>query len=327
MAPFILGITFLVVVLAGAAYVFRERLGWFETVEPVETWLEASVRAEPADARIFLNGSPLDSEEAGHVRFRPGGQPAVLAAELECRRVERELSPADAATEVVLVLDSLRLSWPLETGATVAVTRLNGEELASTPLNLELDLCRDNLLELEADGFYPVALEIPAGATPLEARKLLGAMELREMPKGLLVLSETATEVVYHVDGRRIDPGQAEIELPEGRHEIRLTNETYWIDVTIPVDVVGEKRIVPELKVPVLTTLVVQAFPANCKVYLRRPGGSWKYLDDTPLRRRIAVGRYDVRVKLNPTGEIREKAIELGPADNPPVRVAFGRSE
>jgi hypothetical protein len=73
-----------------------------------------------------------------------------------------------------------------------------------------------------------------------------------------------------------------------------------------------------------LTTLEVQAYPANCKVHLRRPGGKWKYLDDTPARKKIAVGRYEVRVTLNPTGESREQIIELTAGANPPVRVSFG---
>ena len=81
----------------------------------------------------------------------------------------------------------------------------------------------------------------------------------------------------------------------------------------------------PDLAPPPLTTLVVKAFPANCKVYLRKPGGRWKYVDDTPTRRRIAVGRYEVRVTLNPTGESRERTVELVAGDNPPVRVSFGK--
>jgi hypothetical protein len=127
------------------------------------------------------------------------------------------------------------------------------------------------------------------------------------------------------VDGDRLSKDAREIELPEGRHSIRLKNEAYWIDVTIPVEITGGERIAPELALPPLTTLVVQAFPANCKVLLRRPGGAWKYLDDTPARKRIAAGRYEVRVTLNPTGESRDQTVELRPGDNPPVRVAFGR--
>jgi hypothetical protein len=141
-----------------------------------------------------------------------------------------------------------------------------------------------------------------------------------------LTLPETATRVVFRIDGRRLDAGAREITLPEGRHTLRATNDTYWIDVQVPVEITGGETVAPSLSLPPLTTLVVQAFPANCKVFLRRPGGSWKYIDDTPVNRRIAVGRYEVRVRLNPTGETREQTIDLAPGENPPVRVAFGRS-
>jgi predicted Ser/Thr protein kinase len=325
--PFILGIALLIVLLAAGAYLFRDRLGLFQPLQVAEVWLEALVRAEPAGAVVTLNGAPLESGDGGAVRFPAAGAEGVLVAEFECRRMERRLSPADAGTEVVLVLDSVKLGYPLETAPLSANVSLNGEQLAATPLDLELDLCRDNLLELEAAGFHPATLEIHAGATPLEARKLLAAIELQPIPTGRVVLSETATSVIFYVDGRRLDGGVREVELPEGRHLLRLKNEAYWIDVTIPVDIVGGEKVAPELALPELTTLVVQAFPSNCKVFLRQPGGAWKYVDDTPARQTVAVGKYEVRVTLNPTGENRDQAIELGPGENRPVRVAFGRNQ
>jgi hypothetical protein len=115
--------------------------------------------------------------------------------------------------------------------------------------------------------------------------------------------------------------------LAEGEHEIRLKNEHYWIDVRSRVAVVGGQTARPPADLPPLTTLVVQAFPANCKAYLRRPGGEWKYLDDTPLQRRLAAGDYELRIKLNPTGETREQALRLEAGNNPPVRVSFGRRQ
>ena len=84
------------------------------------------------------------------------------------------------------------------------------------------------------------------------------------------------------------------------------------------------KAVTSSLKPPRLTTLVVQAFPANCKVELRKRGGRWKYLDETPLRKRLGAGAYEVRVTLNPTGEARVRQVNLTPGDNPPLRVAFG---
>jgi hypothetical protein len=140
------------------------------------------------------------------------------------------------------------------------------------------------------------------------------------------VLPKSRTKLALYVDGRRVEKGLEELELPEGEHTLRAKNDTLWIDVSIPFVVARGERVTPELRLPPLTTLVVQAFPANCKVFVRRPGGNWKYVDDTPARRKIAVGRYEVRVKLNPTGQTRDQTVNLVPGENPPVRVAFGSS-
>jgi hypothetical protein len=320
--PFVIGIVLLAAIAGGAAWIFRDRLGLFQEPEPTPVWLEANVRAEPAEAAITLDGAAI---EPGAVRFEAGAAPGTLAAELACRRIERQLTAADAGSDVVLVLDSMKLDYPLATEEVAAEVSLNGEKLAATPLDLELDLCRSNRIELEAEGYQKSVLEIPEGATPLDARKLLSSIQLEPLPTGRLVLSETAVDVVVYVDGERLAKGVSEVELPEGRHTLRLKNETYWIDVTIPVEIAGGGSITPDLALPPLTTLVVQAFPANCKVFLRKPGGAWKHVDDTPARRRLAVGKYEVRVTLNPTGESRDQTIELRPGDNPPVRVAFGR--
>jgi hypothetical protein len=324
--PWIVAIVILLGAAGGAGYYFREELGLFPSGPAPVTWLEAHVRAEPAEAVLELDGVPLDPQEGGLVRYRLDGPAVTVTASHACRREERELLPADAGGEVVIVLDPVRLDWRLDPEAAGSNVRLNGERLGTTPLDVELDLCQDNSLRFEASGFRPAEIDIPAGATPLEARRLLADLQLSEIPKGTLVLPETSTRVVFRLDGRRLESGERQVELPEGQHTLRATNDTYWIDVQVPVEVAGGQTVSPQLSLPALTTLVVQAFPANCKVFLRRPGGSWKYLDDTPMSRRIAVGRYEVRVQLNPTGETREQTIDLKPGENPPIRVAFGRN-
>ena len=102
-----------------------------------------------------------------------------------------------------------------------------------------------------------------------------------------------------------------------------VNNEAYWIDETRTLDIVGGETLTPDLNPPALSTLVVQAFPANCKIFLRRPGGEWKYVDDTPARRQLAAGTYDVRVTFNPTGESKDQTVKLSPGSNAPVRVSF----
>jgi len=322
--PFVLGIILVLVAAAAAAYHYRERLGLAELLTPAEIWWEARVTTEPPGVEIVLDGAPLDPTANGVVRFKPEGPFGVLSATLGCRTVERPLGAEDAGAEVILVLDPVELAWLFDPGIADVDVRLNGERLGAAPLDLELDLCRENELVLEADGYRPVALSIAAKATPLEARRLLAGLALEPIPRGGLILPRSPVKLVYYVDGRRLDDPESEIELAEGEHVVRMKNEAYWIDVTRKLNIVGGETLEPDFSPPPLTTLEVQAYPPNCKVHLRRPGGKWKYLDETPARKRIAVGRYEVRVTLNPTGESRERVVELVEGPNPPIRVSFG---
>jgi hypothetical protein len=116
------------------------------------------------------------------------------------------------------------------------------------------------------------------------------------------------------------------VQLEEGEHRVRMQNDFHWIDETAIVRVAaGVTERVP-LAPPALGTLRVQAFPANCSVSLRRPGGAWREVDETPFERALAPGRYEVRVELKPTGERREQLVILAPGANPPLRVSFARS-
>ena len=128
---------------------------------------------------------------------------------------------------------------------------------------------------------------------------------------------------MYYVDGKRIGKAVREIELQEGEHRVRYKNEFHWLDETVKVQVAAGETTAAAVA-PRFGTLVVQAFPSNCKVYLRQPGGTWRYLDDTPAQRRVVTGRYEVKVQLIPTGESRVDTISLREGANPPVRVAFG---
>jgi len=319
--PFLLAALLLITAAGAAGYHFRDRLGWFQ---PEEVWWEARVRVEPADLEVRLDGEPLDSTLNGVVRFRPEGPFGLLSVAQGCRLVERALGPQDAGSEIVLVVDPVELVWSRDPGWGDAEVRVNGESVASA--ELVLDLCGENRIEVLTADYRPAAVEIPARATPLEARTLLASVRLEQIPRGRLILPDHRFEVVYYVDGERLEPGRRELELTAGEHEIRFKNEHFWVDVVQRIEVPAGETVTPRLNSPRLTDLVVQAFPSNCKVFLRRPGQKWRYVDETPARRTVAVGRYELRVKLNPTGETRDQEIVLEAGENPPVRVAFGRN-
>ena len=118
------------------------------------------------------------------MRFKPEGPFGVLTAELECRTAEHPVTAVDAGGEVVLVVEPTELDWRLDAGTTAEV-KLNGKKVGIAPMGLKLKLCDENHLQLSAAGFRPLSLDIPAGASALEARTLLSGLTLTSIPKGV----------------------------------------------------------------------------------------------------------------------------------------------
>ena len=319
--PFILAAALLLAAVAGGMWWKR---GGGLAASRAEAWLETRVRSEPADLVVRLDGIPLAPGEL--VRFREGGPYGTLTAARGCRTLERTLEPADAGGEIVLALEPTELAFTLDPGVLGARVAVNGERVGTPPVELALDLCRATRVELTAQGYHPRLVEIPAGATPDEARLALERSSLERIPTGTLELSPSSLELEWSVDGERLRPGTRRLELEQGEHRVRMKNDFHWIDATTTVRISGGETLRVPLAPPELATLRVQAFPANCNVSLRRPGGRWREVDETPFERRIAPGRYEVRVELKPTGERREQVVELDPGQNPPVRVSFARS-
>jgi serine/threonine protein kinase len=319
----------LLIAASASAWVFRDRLPLdklpldFLRPEPKIVWFETTVITEPPDLPLLVNGEPLAASAAGLVRFASGGDPVVVSTQQGCRVTEQKLAPEDAGGEVVLLVESERFEGAFDPGLPGATVALNGKRAAKAPLDLELDLCEPNTFLVAANGYREATIELPAQARPVEVRTALAALTLEQIPTGKLVLGDTNVSLVYYVDGNRLKQGARELDLPEGRHKIRFKNDTYWIDETRAVDIVGGRTLTPDLKPPPLSTLVVQAFPANCKIFLRKPGSRWKYVDDTPATRRLAAGTYEVRVTFNPTGENKDQTVKLAPGDNAPIRVSF----
>lgn len=319
--PYVVGIVLFAVAGAVGYWLFGGGVG----LPPEAPWWETRVSTEPAGLEVRIDGVLLNSEAAGLVRYR-GEEPfPLLTVQHACRDVEHRLSAADAGGDLVLVIDPLEADVQIDPQIAGASVRLNGKNVGSAPLDLRLDLCRANELKVQAAGFRPASIKLPTGAKPLDVRKQVYAIALEPIPRGRLVLPrQKGLELAVYVDGRRIKDSVGDLELEEGKHELRVKNEYHWLDRRKTIEIVGGKTARPKFDLS-FGKLVVQAFPANCKVYLRRPGGSWKFLDETPAERSVATGRMQVKVELNPTGETRIEEVTLSEGVNPPLRVAFGR--
>jgi serine/threonine-protein kinase len=281
--------------------------------------LEVRVRTEPPGLDPRVGGKPL---EGGVLRFEARPPFPEIVVVDRCRELRRTVTPEDAGTEVVIVSDGTTARAEVEPGVSGARVFVNGREAGRTPAAIELDLCVENAVRVEAAGFRPAEVRIRAGATPLEARTAAQSLRLAPIPRGRLVLEPPPYEARLEVDGRQTRPG-VPIELLEGEHELRVRNEDLFLDWRTRIVVEGGRTARPRLEFPPLASLAIQAYPSNCRAYIRKGEAAWRYLDDTPLVREIAPGRYRIKVEYVPTGDSQELDIELRAGENPPARFSF----
>lgn len=286
--------------------------------------LRARVRTEPVGLPIRLNAALLNGQL---VEFPPDGPFGVLSASQGCREAKHLLTAADAGGEIVLVLDPARAEVSIDPGLAGARVAINGQDVGVTPVAVDLDLCRENSIEVRAEGYRAGVTTIPARAMPLEARSVAGAIKLEVIPTGKALFPSVRFPVEFFIDGKTADRRSGGIELPAGQHDFRATNDDRFVDVMVTIDVPAGGTVTPQLSIPPLARLVVQTFPPNCRVAMKRSGGAWRPLGESPLRHDLVAGRYSLRVESPASGEFREQDVTLVPGTNAPFRVSFGRTD
>jgi hypothetical protein len=312
-----------VIVLAGAAAASWYAVKGPPSPPPPPGWV-STVRTEPPGLPVYRDGEPLAEPE---VRFAGAAPFPVLTLDTGCRTLRYEVTPEDAGREIVLVPDPTETPVVVESDHEQASVILNGEPVGSPGVPLRLDLCRENRIELAAEGYRDDSVSIPAGATPLEARTAAASLSLDPLPTGTLVLTDPGYRVRWSVNGEGVSGRSPRLELSEGRYRIRAVSEPEWVDVTADVTVKPNETVTADLGLPRLGRLRVQAFPANARVYARRGDSPWRLLDDAPLDVRLAVGAYRIRVEFLPSGKRVEKRVEVRAVDDPPVRVGIAEAE
>jgi hypothetical protein len=314
-------IILIAVALAGLGTAVVLRVGPF--APPKVAMLTTRVRTEPGGLAVRMNGSPLQGDV---IRFPAGGPFEVLTATSGCREAKHRLEAADAGVEIVLVLDPARATVVVDPGVPGTRVTVNGADAGASPATLDLDLCRDNTVAAQAEGYRTASVTIPAKATPLDARSASSALKLDAIPMGRLLLPAMRLPVEFFVDGKPAARNAEGLELPAGPHEVRATSEARFVDVSVTLEVPEGGTATPAFVLPPQARLVVQTFPPNCRVALKRAGSSWRPLGETPLRYDLAAGRYVLRVEAPDSGESREQDLNLAPGTNAPIRVSFGRS-
>jgi len=317
---FTLGAALVACALVGTAFLLGRR-GAVENGAARDS-IELSVRTEPAGLPVTLDGRPIES---GPIRVALAGASGELAARWKCRSAVRRIDRSDALGEVVLVLDPVEVEIPAGPSLPGASISWNERPAVPSPASIRLDLCQENRIEASARGHRSQRVVLPAGSTPLQARSALIGMELSRLRSGRILLPEAPASVALLVDGRQVRRRGGSVTVEEGRHEVRALAERIGIDVRTEVDVPPNGEVLAELAFPAVASVEVQAFPSNCKVYVKPSGGTgWRYMDDTPATLRLVAGVYRVRVRFDADGTEQEREVRLAPGQNLPLRFARG---
>jgi hypothetical protein len=280
------------------------------------------VETTPHGGSVFLDGIPL--AEPRVVLSLLDTKPHDIQARAGCMEATAEMTAADLASfsgPLVLELRPRKEPVLIASRPSGARVRLNGKDTGkSTPVEIELDGCEDQSVELRLDDHKTWSRSFPSGGEFSAMSEALKSVVLQATPKGTLVLPKPMgyTVDVYNGDtrlGRAGDP----ILLPEGRYTLTLKNPKLFVSESVRVSIAGGQRQTPSVQYPRLGSLTVQAQPSNCKVFV-----DGDYVDVTPvLRLPIASGDHRVKVVFVPNGSERELNVSVSPGEAERVVVKF----
>lgn len=280
------------------------------------------VETTPHGGSVFLDGIPL--AEPRVVLSLSDTKPHDIQARAGCMEATAEMTAADLASfpgPLVLELRPRKEPVLIASQPAGARVRLNGKDTGkSTPVEIELDGCEDQAVDLRLDDHKTWSKSFPSGGDFSAMSEALKSVVLQATPKGTLVLPKPMgySIDVYNGDsrlGRAGDP----ILLPEGRYTLTLKNPKLFVSESVRVNIVGGQRQTPSVQYPRLGSLTVQAQPSNCKVFV-----DGDYVDVTPvLRLPIASGDHRVKVVFVPNGSEREMNVSVDPGEAERVVVKF----
>ena len=300
----------------------------------LEGWLGPvgrAIRVSPPDRLLpvvtdppglpVIVAPPAKIDPDGRLRV-PGdlAEPLVLRVEDRCREGSVTLDPAALPREVRIATAPRRVRLPLGTEPPGARVVLDGTPVAGrTPLELELELCREHLLRLEKRGRQPREVALPAADDPATWRELLAEVSLAPPPRGRLLVPAPpgySAEVRSARTGRRLGRAGRPISLAPGRYRLMLVAPDVLVrhEVTVRVAPGATRKIAVDW--PPLGKLSVRTVPSGGTVEVRRPGEArWKSLGTTPLNGvPLAAGPLEVRVAhpLRDARVVRQAAVRGG---------------
>ncbi|HET8948496.1 MAG TPA: protein kinase [Candidatus Polarisedimenticolia bacterium] len=268
------------------------------------------VQTKPAGGTVFLDDIRIQDGKVVLALSDP--QTHAIRATSGCLEGIAEKSAADLAAitgPLVLELRERRQVVAIGSDPPGARLRLDGRDTGkATPVEIELDACRERTVELRLDGHRRWTKTFPAGQDGDEVAEALKAVALDPIPRGTVTLPRPKgwTGDVFLGETRVGRTGEP-LTLEEGKYTLVVRNDKVFAKTSIPIVVKEGETMRPSATFPGLGSLTVQAQPSNCKVYV-----DGAYVDVTPiLDLPIAAGDHAVKVVFVPNGATQDRRVSI----------------
>ncbi|HUG54278.1 MAG TPA: serine/threonine-protein kinase [Vicinamibacteria bacterium] len=212
--------------------------------------------------------------------------------------------PPPAPPTPAMPIAAVEVAIPLVTEPAGASVSVDGVAVPGvTPLTIAVDPAREHRVSVRLDGHATREVRLAAGAAASEMRVTL---EPSGPPGRVAISAPYPVEVSWR--GRVLSKAQPspEVSLPAGRHTLTLSAPTYFLRLSVAVDV--RPPAVTQLAAPPLGRINIRAIPDNCRIFI-----DGAFVEYPPiLDRAIATGPHKVAFKW-PDGSEREESVEVPP--------------
>jgi serine/threonine protein kinase len=268
------------------------------------------VQTRPAGGTVFLDDIPLQEPKVVLALSDP--QTHAIRARSGCLEAIAERSAADLAGltgPLVLELRERRQVVAIGSEPPGARLRIDGRDTGKiTPVEIELDACRERTVELRLDGRRRWTKTFSAGQDGDEVAEALKSVALEPIPRGTVTLPSPKgwTGDVF-LGATRVGRTGAPLTLEEGNYTLVVRNDKVFAQTSVPVVIRAGETARPVASFPGLGRLTVQAQPSNCKVYV-----DGAYVDVTPiLDLPIAAGDHAVKIVFVPNNATQERRVSI----------------
>jgi serine/threonine-protein kinase len=292
-------------------------------VDEMAPSLEALVTlwSDPAGAEFRVEDRILPADR---ILVPDEGAELEVHAVLGCREGRKNLTAADAGTEVLIELEPMMREVRVTSKPDKAVIRVDGEKRGQTPTDLSLDGCHEHRIALSRDGYreWTRGIELEEGVANIPDTI---AAELQPLPRGTLLVPSPPYPVRMELpDGRRLKAGE-KVRLITGTYRVKFSSGKLMLNKTVRVKVPANKSVSPQMEFPPLATLSVRAQPSNAKIVVSRDGAK-RDLGAPPIfAEELVAGTYTVKCTFGHNGEAQERSVTLSAGDNPPVVFLAGK--